>query len=212
MTPYHYWLDNDVKIFSHQFNFLRSPIYDLKTDEDDLSFVPSSQKATHHNTYITFLKHQKPKNYIFVNYKYTSPYTVTHLYTIDHSRITGYLRNYDPIKQYFCLLPYNDTSRPIIVPQEYLIHFDDFLLPCNVPLSYQNPSLLLNILFLHLSPTKGNLIIQHYRNNHTHITNYCSSLQTSSPSWLRQKKPNLRHNTLLLNNTLQNYQQLLLTN
>ena len=37
------------------------------------------------------------------------------------------------MKQYFCLLPYNDTSRPIIVPQEYLIHFDDFLLPCNVP-------------------------------------------------------------------------------
>ena len=98
MTPYHYWLDNDFKIFSHQFNFLRSPIYDLKTDEDDLSFLPSSQKATHHNTYITFLKHQKPKNYIFVNYKYTSPYTVTHLYTIDHSRITGYLRNYDPKK------------------------------------------------------------------------------------------------------------------
>ena len=58
---------------------------------------------------------------------------MTHLYTIDHSRITGYLRNYDPIKQYFCLLPYNDTSRPINVPQEYLIHFDDFLLPCNVP-------------------------------------------------------------------------------
>ena len=27
----------------------------------------------------------------------------------------------------------NDTSRPLIVPQEYLIHFDDFLLPCNIP-------------------------------------------------------------------------------
>ena len=58
---------------------------------------------------------------------------MTHPYTIDHSRITGYLRNYDPIKQYFCLLPYNDTSRPISVPQEYLIHFDDFLLPCYLP-------------------------------------------------------------------------------
>ena len=42
---------------------------------------------------------------------------MTHLYTIDHSRITGYLRNYYPIKQYFCLLPYNDTTRPFIVPQ-----------------------------------------------------------------------------------------------
>ena len=58
---------------------------------------------------------------------------MTHLYTDDHSRITGYLRNYDPVKQYTCRLPYNDKSRPIIAPQENLIHFDDFLLPCNVP-------------------------------------------------------------------------------
>ena len=57
---------------------------------------------------------------------------MTHLYTIDHARITGYLRNYDPIKQNFCLLIYNDTSRPLFVPQEYLINFDDFLLPCNI--------------------------------------------------------------------------------
>ena len=28
---------------------------------------------------------------------------------------------------------HNDTSRPLIVPQEYLIHFDDVLLPCNNP-------------------------------------------------------------------------------
>ena len=67
-----------------------------------------------------------------MNYKYTSSYTLTHLYTIDHSRITGYLRNYDPIKQNYCLLPYNDIPRPTIVPKKYLIHFDDFLLPCNV--------------------------------------------------------------------------------
>ena len=64
---------------------------------------------------------------------------MTHLYTIDHSRITGCLRNYVPIKQYFCLLPYNDTSRPIIVPQEYLIHFNDFLLACNVPTIIAKP-------------------------------------------------------------------------
>ena len=55
------------------------------------------------------------------------------VYTIDHSKRTGYLRNYDPIKQYFCLFPHNDTYRPLI-PQENLIHFDDFVLPCNIPL------------------------------------------------------------------------------
>ena len=121
MGPYQYWLDNGVKIFSLQFNFLRPSIYDLKTDESDPSFLSVSQKATHHQTYTKFLQYTKPQNHIFVNYKYTSPFTMTNLYTLDHSCITGYLRNYDPIKQYFCLLPNNNTSRPNIVPQEYLI-------------------------------------------------------------------------------------------
>ena len=64
---------------------------------------------------------------------------MANLYTSDYSKITGYLRNYDPIKQYFCLLPHNDTSRPLIVPQEYLNHFDDFLLPCNIPTQIVKP-------------------------------------------------------------------------
>ena len=93
MTAYHYWLDKNVKRFSLQFNFLRPSIDELKTDEDDPSFLSTSQKATHHDTYVTFLKHQKPKKYFLFNYKYTSLYTMTRLYTIDHSRITGYLRN-----------------------------------------------------------------------------------------------------------------------
>ena len=139
MGPYQYWLDNGVKIFSLQFNFLRPSIYDLKTDESDPSFLSIAQKATHHQTYTKFLQYTKPQNHIFVNYKYTSPFTMTNMYTLDHSCITGYLRNYDPIKQYFCLLPYNNTSRPLIVPQEYLIHYDDFLLPCNIPTQIAKP-------------------------------------------------------------------------
>ena len=139
MAPYQYWLDNGVQVFSLQFNFLRPSIYDLKTDESDPSFLSESQKATHHQTYTKILQHTKPNNYIFANYKYTSPYTMTNMYTLDQSCITGYLRNYDPIKQYFCLLPYNNTSRPLIVPQEYLIHFDDFLLPCNIPTQIVKP-------------------------------------------------------------------------
>ena len=105
MGPYQYWLHNGVKIFSLQFNFLRPSIYDLKTDESDPSFLSIAQKATHHQTYTKFLQYTKPQNHIFVNYKYTSPFTMTNMYTLDHSCITGYLRNYDPIKQYFCLLP-----------------------------------------------------------------------------------------------------------
>ena len=64
---------------------------------------------------------------------------MTNLYTLDHSCMTAYLRNYDPTKQYFCLLPYNNNSRPLIVPQEYLVHFDDFLFPCNIPTQIVEP-------------------------------------------------------------------------
>ena len=139
MAPYQYCCDNGVKIFSLQFNFLRPSIYDLKTNENDPSFLSNAQKANKHFTYTRFLQHTKPQNYIFPNYKYTSHFTMMNLYTIDHSKITGYLRNYDPIKQYFCLLPHSDTSRPFIVPQEYLIHFDDFLLPCNISTQIVKP-------------------------------------------------------------------------
>ena len=72
MTPYNYWLDNKVNIFSQQFNFHRPSIYDLKSDEDDTSFVSSSQKATQHNTYVTFLKNIKNRKITF------SPTTNTH--------------------------------------------------------------------------------------------------------------------------------------
>ena len=139
MAPYQCWLENGIKIFSLQFKFLRPSIYDLKTDENDPSFLSIAQKTTHHLTCTRFLQHSKPQNYIFANYNYTSNFTMTNLYTIDHFKITAYLRNYDPIKLYFCLLPHNDTSRPLIVPQEYLIHFDDFLLPCNFPTQIVKP-------------------------------------------------------------------------
>ena len=64
---------------------------------------------------------------------------MTNMYTLDHSCITSFLRNYDPIKQYFCSLPYNNTLRPLIVPQEYLIHYDDFLLPSDIPAQIVKP-------------------------------------------------------------------------
>ena len=86
MAPYRYWFDNGVKIFSLQFNSLRPSIYDLKTSENDSSFLSNAQKATHLFPYTRFLQHTKPQNYTFANYKYTSPFTMTNLYTIDHSK------------------------------------------------------------------------------------------------------------------------------
>ena len=69
MGPYQYWVDNVVKIFSLQFNFLRPSIYDSKTDESDPSFLAKSQKIVHHQTYTKFLQHPKPKIYTFANYQ-----------------------------------------------------------------------------------------------------------------------------------------------
>ena len=64
---------------------------------------------------------------------------MTKMFTLDRSCITGYLRNCDPIKQNFCLQPYKNNSRPLFVPQEYLTHFDHFLLPCNIPTQIVKP-------------------------------------------------------------------------
>ena len=68
------------------------------------------------------------KNYLFSNSKYTSPFTFNSDYLIDHTKIKGKLRNYDPSKQSFLFLPNDNPKRPIIVPQEYLILNDDSLL------------------------------------------------------------------------------------
>ena len=68
MEPYQHWLDNGVKIFSLQFSFLRPSIYDLKTNENEPSFLSNAQKTTHHLTYNRFLQQTKPQNYIFANY------------------------------------------------------------------------------------------------------------------------------------------------
>ena len=80
---------------------------------------------------------------------------MTNLYTIDHARKTSYLGNYDPVKQNFYLLPYNSPSRPLIVPQEYFIHFDDFLLPCNIPTQIVKPLTVIKHLVSSLLDNKG---------------------------------------------------------
>ena len=49
------------------------------------------------------------------------------------------LRNYDPLKQSFLFLPYENPKRPIIVPQEYLILNDDSLLQEDIPKSISDP-------------------------------------------------------------------------
>ena len=126
-TPYDWWLKNKVKTFSLQYNFLRPSPYDLRTEENDANFLPYQIKKAHHITYQKFLQFKEPENYMFFNSKYTSPFNFNSEKLIDHTKIKGKLRNYDPLKQRFLFLPNENPKRPIIVRQEYLILNDDSL-------------------------------------------------------------------------------------
>ena len=128
-----------MKIFSLQYNFLRPSPYDLRTEENDANFLPNQIKKAHHITYQKFLKYKEPEKYLFLNSKYASPFTLNAEYLIDHTKIKGKLRNYDPLKQSFLFLPNDNPKRLIIVPQEYLTLNDDSLLQEDIPKGVSDP-------------------------------------------------------------------------
>ena len=128
-----------MKVFSFQYNFLRPSPYDLRTEENDAIFLTYQIKKAHHIIYQKLLQYKEPENYILFNSKYTSPFIFNSEYLIDHTKIKGKLRNYDPLKQSFLLHPNKNPKRPIIVPQEYLILIDDSLLQKNTSM-YFRPS------------------------------------------------------------------------
>ena len=138
ITPYDWWVKKKVKIFSLQYNFLRPSPYDLRTEEIDANFLPYQIKKAHHITYPKFLQHKEPENYFFFNSKFTSPFTFDSDYLLEHTKIKGKLRNYDPLKQSFLFLPNENPKRPIVVPQEYLILNDDSLLLEDIPQCISN--------------------------------------------------------------------------
>ena len=101
--------------------------------------MPYQIKKAHHVTNQNFLQYREPENYLFFSSKYTSPFTFNSDYLIDHTKIKGKLRNYDPLIQSFFFLPNDNPKRPIIVPQEYLILNDDSLLQEGIPLCISDP-------------------------------------------------------------------------
>ena len=101
--------------------------------------MPYLIKKAHHITYQKFLKNKEPENYLFFNSKYTSSFTLNSDYLIDHTKIKGKLKNYDPVKQSFLFLPNDNPKRPIIVPQDYLILKDDSLLQEDIPKGISDP-------------------------------------------------------------------------
>ena len=139
ITPYDWWLNKKVNIFSLQYNFLRPSPYDLRTEENDVNFLPYQIKRAHHVTYQKFLQSKEPENYLFFNSKYTSPFTFNSDYLTDHTKLKGKLRKYDPLKQSFLFLPNDNPKTPFIVPQEYLILNDDSLLQEDIPQYISDP-------------------------------------------------------------------------
>ena len=69
ITPYDWWLNNKMEVFSLQYNFLKPSPYDLRTEENDAIFLPYQIKKAHHMTYQKFLQYKEPDNYIFFNSK-----------------------------------------------------------------------------------------------------------------------------------------------
>ena len=98
ITPYDWWLNKKVKLFSLQYNFLSPSLYDIRTEGNDANFLPYQIKKTHHVTYQNSLQYKEPENYLFFNSKYTSLFTFNSVLLIDHTKIKGKLRNYDPLK------------------------------------------------------------------------------------------------------------------
>ena len=74
ITPYDWWLNNKVKFFSLQNNFLRLSPYDLRTEENDANFLPYQIKKAHHITYQKFFHNKELENYLFFNSNFTSPF------------------------------------------------------------------------------------------------------------------------------------------
>ena len=139
ITPYDWWINNKVNIFSLQNDFLRPSPYDLKTEENDADFLPYQIKKAHHVTYQKFLQYKEPEDYLFFNSKYISSFTFNSDFLTDHTKVKGKLRNYDPLKQSFLFLPNDNPKRPYIVPQEYLKLNDDSLLQEDIPQCISDP-------------------------------------------------------------------------
>ena len=76
ITPYDWWLNNKVKNFSLQYNFLTPSPYDLRSEKYDANFLPHRIKKAHHVTYQKFLQYKEPENYLFFGSKYTSLFTL----------------------------------------------------------------------------------------------------------------------------------------
>ena len=124
LFPYDYWITNQQKLFTLQFNLLRPSVFDLHTDDSNSNFHSANKKRVHHETYKRFWEtnpiSSANNNFIFQNRKFTSPFSFHLSYHIKPEFTKGSLRNYDPIKQYYLFTPKINPDRPILIPQECL--------------------------------------------------------------------------------------------
>ena len=75
---------------------------------------------------------------ISTNFNFPEPhfkklFTYHSLDSLNHLYIVSLIRNYDPVKQVYNLVPSHNPTRPLFVPQEALNLNDEYLLPTHVP-------------------------------------------------------------------------------
>ena len=126
-----------VEIFSSSTTSPKPTAADLGSNPNDTT--PASVKRLHHRTYQIFLQLKIPQIFIFQNPKFTSPFTFLGPYYLDHHAHVSTIRNFDPLKQAFLFMLYENLNRPLIIPQEYLI-LNDYLTPANKPTHVQELS------------------------------------------------------------------------
>ena len=92
-------------------------------DVQNNNYRVHERKLIHNLIYHTFFRDKAnytDKNYIHINDQLTSPCFLNYGYKLKWEHITGTLRNFDPIKNYYIFQPTESPERLLIVPLEAL--------------------------------------------------------------------------------------------
>ena len=124
VTPYRIYQKNDL--FYLQFAFVLPTLMDVNNQTNKVNRVKMLHSihnylfVQHHIHRTNPLIHMNSR-FQYANTKLTSPYYKNYSYIIQPNYCEGTIRNFGPIKNYLLFLSlYAKTSRPILVPIEYL--------------------------------------------------------------------------------------------
>ena len=109
----------DHELFQLSFNFLHPTPKDVQNN----NYRVHETKLIHNLIYYTFFRDKAnctDKSFIHINDQLISPQFLNYGYKLKSDYITGTLRNFDPIKNYYIFQPKYAPERPLIIPLEAL--------------------------------------------------------------------------------------------